>query len=525
MATLKGSTIASTYDSLVKRADTYSQTGTNIELMDDSAVIKPTGLYLESGATTDNVGIGIASPTELLHLKSSTSAKPVLRIENANADALPPYIHLVKTSASQAANDYLGVIGFKGKNDANEEIEYAFISAQSTDIADGTEDGIINFGTMKNASGSGSAASVNMVLKGANVGIGTTSPDQLLHLESATPMIVLEDSDGHSSNDEAWIHHQKSGAAGTYLSSIKFDRNGGTSGYMQFLVNNGSPLTAMTILHDGNVGIGASSPTSKLMIEDTSNPDGTGDDAGTVIIRGRRDGTANLLTLQAVDLTDPTDAITACNGGIIRWQGFDGSDFEQMGAIAVTADGASVGYGDAPSKMTFYTTSDNSGTPTPKMTIDEAGDVGIGDTTPSKMLDIKNGASGGDILCYDLYTHDGAVTTSDERMKTNITDPSLGLNFINALKPRSYKWKDTPESTDDDNNFFKAVSYTRTHYGLIAQEVKQVIDDLSLTDKDFAGWCYEEDRDLYTLRYTEFLSPLIKAVQELSAKVTALESK
>ena len=30
MATLKGSTIASTYDSLVKRADTYAQTGTNI---------------------------------------------------------------------------------------------------------------------------------------------------------------------------------------------------------------------------------------------------------------------------------------------------------------------------------------------------------------------------------------------------------------------------------------------------------------------------------------------------------------
>ena len=112
----------------------------------------------------DRVGIGTTSPTELLHLKSSTSAKPVLRIENANADALPPYIHLVKTSASEADDDFLGVIGFKGLNDNDEEIEYAFISAQSTDVADGTEDGIINFGTMKNESGSGSAASINMVL-------------------------------------------------------------------------------------------------------------------------------------------------------------------------------------------------------------------------------------------------------------------------------------------------------------------------------------------------------------------------
>jgi len=58
MATLKGQSIAASYQDLVKRADTYSQTGTNIELMDDSGDVQATGLYLESGATTDNVGIG-----------------------------------------------------------------------------------------------------------------------------------------------------------------------------------------------------------------------------------------------------------------------------------------------------------------------------------------------------------------------------------------------------------------------------------------------------------------------------------
>jgi len=75
MATLKGSTIASTFDQLVQRATSYSQTGTNIELMDDTsnAVAKPTGLYLESGATTSNVGIGIAAPERLLHLYAANS--------------------------------------------------------------------------------------------------------------------------------------------------------------------------------------------------------------------------------------------------------------------------------------------------------------------------------------------------------------------------------------------------------------------------------------------------------------------
>jgi len=69
MATLKDETIASTYDLLVKRHETYVQTGTNIELMTDTdGATAPTGLYLESGATTDNVGIGVAAPTVLLHV-------------------------------------------------------------------------------------------------------------------------------------------------------------------------------------------------------------------------------------------------------------------------------------------------------------------------------------------------------------------------------------------------------------------------------------------------------------------------
>ena len=175
--------------------------------------------------------------------------------------------------------------------------------------------------------------------------------------------------------------------------------------------------------------------------------------------------------------------------------------------------------------MYFKTTPSLSTTQAIAMTIDKDGDVGIGDTTPSKLLDIKNGASGGDILCYDIYTHDGGVESSDERMKENIVDSALGLNFVNALKPRSFKWKNTPEYTDDDGNHFEAVAYERTHYGMISQEVKQTMDDLGLLDKDFAGWGYEDDRDVNYLRYTEFISPLIKAIQELSAKVEALENK
>ena len=68
-----------------------------------------------------------------------------------------------------------------------------------------------------------------------------------------------------------------------------------------------------------------------------------------------------------------------------------------------------------------------------------------------------------------------------------------------------------------------------THYGLIAQEVREVLDDMGLEEKDFNGWSKKDsvrhEREIQHLAYTEFISPLIKAVQELSAKVTALEAQ
>jgi hypothetical protein len=59
---------------------------------------------------------------------------------------------------------------------------------------------------------------------------------------------------------------------------------------------------------------------------------------------------------------------------------------------------------------------------------------------------------------------------------------------------------------------------------LIAQEVKQAVDDSDV--EDFGGWVISDVNDSegqQALRYEEFISPLIKAVQELTARVKALE--
>jgi hypothetical protein len=68
----------------------------------------------------------------------------------------------------------------------------------------------------------------------------------------------------------------------------------------------------------------------------------------------------------------------------------------------------------------------------------------------------------------------------------------------------------------------------RRHLGLIAQEVKEAIDKNNIDPKDFGPWILTDtenpDSD-QALRYEEFISPIIKAIQELSAKVATLEAK
>ena len=65
----------------------------------------------------------------------------------------------------------------------------------------------------------------------------------------------------------------------------------------------------------------------------------------------------------------------------------------------------------------------------------------------------------------------------------------------------------------------------RFHHGVIAQEVKEVIDS---TGNDFGG--YQDHKinggeDRLTIGYDEFIGPLIKAVQELSAENEALKAR
>jgi hypothetical protein len=107
----------------------------------------------------------------------------------------------------------------------------------------------------------------------------------------------------------------------------------------------------------------------------------------------------------------------------------------------------------------------------------------------------------------EIYSATPVIVTSDVRDKANVRDSELGLAFIEALRPVSY----TLQATG------------RPHYGLIAQEVKGALGSLGVDD--FAGWTEDRTTGKQGLRYEEFVAPLIKAVQELSAEVRRLEAE
>ena len=67
------------------------------------------------------------------------------------------------------------------------------------------------------------------------------------------------------------------------------------------------------------------------------------------------------------------------------------------------------------------------------------------------------------------------TATSDCRSKKNIKDLPYGLDFINLLRPVSYKWKPQEDKLDKDGNLIAEGELFHTHqrtmFGLLGQQV------------------------------------------------------
>lgn len=135
----------------------------------------------------------------------------------------------------------------------------------------------------------------------------------------------------------------------------------------------------------------------------------------------------------------------------------------------------------------------------------------------------------------NVYATNGTIQTSDRNEKNTIEQipTEKAHNLIMGLKPSTYKMNNGTSG--------------RTHWGMISQDIEELLNALGMTSLDFAGFIkspkvkIEESVDEngkwhrtetviegeydYSLRYDEFIAPLIKVVQEQEKRIEALENK
>jgi hypothetical protein len=222
-------------------------------------------------------------------------------------------------------------------------------------------------------------------------------------------------------------------------------------------------VESMRIDGSGNVGIGTTSPAAKLEVN------------GNI----RLNGGGNTLYTTSADLV-----FQSGSSGLIRFFNNDGAN-ERMritaagqvlfGTSTFGGGGISVTGGTGASQIYFNRTSTT------------------GLTYP---LDFSNGGVNVGFIAYNNVSTQYS-TTSDYRLKDNIAPMTGALDVVQQLKPVTYTWKSTGE----------------TSQGFIAHELQAIVPDCVTGQKD--------GEQMQGIDTSFLVATLTAAIQELKAQVDA----
>jgi len=157
--------------------------------------------------------------------------------------------------------------------------------------------------------------------------------------------------------------------------------------------------------------------------------------------------------------------------------------------------------------------------------------TGIGYNTGTNIANPSNRVEVGNMSVGWIGGQVDWSTYSDKRIKENIKSDVLGLEFITLLNPVTYnlnihkqnKMMGIDEAKGNKDWEGKYDIEERRMTGFLAQEVAEAARK---TNYDFSGVdISENENELYSLRYAEFVVPLVKAVQEQQEIIKQQETK
>ena len=498
--------------------------------------------YVDAG--NNRVGFGTDSPTDFVHM--STSNSTVLVLETSSSSDTGVELVLFQNSSSPADNDLIGRITFKGDDDAGNATDFVSVRATSTDVSNGSEDGEFTVLTQ-------TAGSLSEKFRIDDSGI------RLQNLSDGGGLVInqLTTTGQHGSI----VFNSNRTGDFDILGFIRADYNSDSVASIDLLGGNDTAnkdngkislktqpdnssglLHRMLINEDGQVLIGSTSnafapgTNERLIVFGNAN-----NNSRIAIVAQHNDD--NPAKLDIAKSRGSGNVILGTNDdvGTVDFSGNDGNGYHVMGRIMCSCVGSGNSSDNLPADLRFFTLEASTTTVAERCRINSAGKFLVGttsganfsnnvaeflNTTADGAVGVRStmGASQQDFITFKFgggptacggIRRDGTTqgvelfSNSDRRIKTNILDMDNTLDKINQLSLKKFDFKDGSGSG----------------IGLIAQDLISIFPSKVKKDAsdDGTGDTVPDGVDAWTVGHN-FTYELLKAIQELTARVAALEA-
>ena len=462
---------------------------------------------------TSNVGIGTTSPSTKLHIEDSSHVYSTLQSTGANTEVAHKYRSSTLTSGyywwtglnnydkyqiaygtsfdnagTALCIDTSGNVGI-GTTSPDRKLEVDFtgsVTGAKFTRSDAAGSSLVEFANsagVKNIIGYdagldgykiGTSSATNLLVKqSGNVGIGTSSPSSLLHIEGSAPKIQFTDT---TTSASSYIDADSGFGS---LNIMADQGNSVASSQINLLVDGSSK---MVIKDTGNVGIGTTNPTAKLEVSagGTTSQEiahfGNSNGVGKIKMQLDSVGSSKQVMLDAsnnedivlsaqgdsyinsgnVGIGTSSPAYKLSVNGDVQSDFFRGYQYPTGSYLDFDDDTTPGSNGTALvsiSSMKFMVDSNNNGTAdafswivdglpgsgTTLMTLLDEGNLGIGTTSPSEKLEVDgNIAVSGTVDGVDIAAQANAVTANTAKRDARYIYVPVVCNFYGDLSTGEY---------------------------------------------------------------------------------------